>query len=90
MLVKENLDRQKKNCLSSVYVLLEYYLKRLEEKAVALSFAINVLPKAFKCYENNSNRRFKKEQKSFQFLEILNKRDPSIQCALYLKTIKRE
>ena len=51
-------------------VLSDGYLQRLEEKSIALSFALNISPKTFKRYVDNSHPRFEKKQKSLQFLEI--------------------
>ena len=56
-------------------VLSEYYLQRLEEKSIALSFAVNISPKTFKRYVDDSNARFENKQKSLRFLEILHKQD---------------
>ena len=60
-------------------VLSECYLQRLEEKSIALSFALDISPKTFKHYVGDSHARFENKQKSLQFLEILNKKDSSIQ-----------
>ena len=61
-----------------MFVLSECYLQRFEEKSIALSFALNISPKTFKSYVDDSHTRFENKQKSFQFLEILNKQDSSI------------
>ena len=61
--------------LSIMVVLSECYFKKLEEKFTALSFALNISPKTFKHYVDDSHARFENEQKSLQFLEILNKQD---------------
>ena len=50
--------------LSIMVVLSECYLQRLEEKSAALSFAVNVSPKRFKCYVDGSHARFENKQKS--------------------------
>ena len=63
-------------------VVSECYLQRLEEKSIALSFALNISPKTFKRYVDDSHARFENKQKSLQFLEILNKQDPSIQFTI--------
>ena len=68
--------------LSIMVVLSECYLQRLEEKSIALSFVLNISPKTFKRYVDDSHARFKKKKKSLQFLEILNKRDSSIQYTI--------
>ena len=65
--------------LSIMVVLSECYLQRLEEKCIALSFALNISPKTFKRYVDDCHTRFKYKQKSLQFLEILNKQNSSIQ-----------
>ena len=50
------------------------YLKTLEEKPIALAFALNVSPKTFKRYvDNHSCTRFENKQKFPKFLQILNK-----------------
>ena len=56
-------------------VLSESYHQRLPEKSIGLSFALNISPKTFKCYVDDSHTRFENKQKSLQFLEILNKQD---------------
>ena len=60
-------------------VLSECYLQRLEEKSIALSFALNISLKTFKRYVDDSHARLENKQKSLQFFEILNKQDSSIQ-----------
>ena len=59
-------------------VLSECYLQRLEEKSIALSFPLNLLPKTFKRYVDDSHARFENKQESLQFIEMLNKQDSSI------------
>ena len=63
-------------------VLSESYIQRLEEKSIALSFALNISPKTFKRYVDHSHARFENKQKSLQFFEILNKQDSSIQYTI--------
>ena len=65
--------------LSIMVVLSGCYLQRLEENSIALSFALNIWPKTFKCYVDDSHARFENKQKYLQFLELLNKQDSSIQ-----------
>ena len=60
-------------------VLSECYLQRLEEKPIYLFFALNVSPKTFKGYVDDSQDRFENKQQSLQFFEILNKQDSSVQ-----------
>ena len=45
-------------------VLSECYLQRLEEKSIALSFALNISPKTFKRYVDDIHARFENKQKS--------------------------
>ena len=44
--------------LSIMVVLSECYLQRLEEKSIALSFALNISPKTFKRNADDSHARF--------------------------------
>ena len=64
---------------SIMFVLSECYIQRFEEKSITLSFALNISPKSFKRYVDDSHIRFENKQKYVQFLEILNKQDSSIQ-----------
>ena len=50
--------------LSIMVVLSECYLQRLEEKSIALSFALNISPKTFKRYVDDSHARLENKQKS--------------------------
>ena len=59
--------------LSIMVVFSECYLQRLEEKSIALSFALNIWPKTFKRYVDDSHARLENKQKPLQFLEIVNK-----------------
>ena len=63
-------------------VISECYLERLEEKSIALSFALNISLKTFKRYVDDSHARLENKQESLQFLEILNKHDSSIQYTI--------
>ena len=76
--------------LSITVVLSECYLQRLEEKSIALSFALNISPKTFKRYVDDSHARFENKQKSLQFLEILNKQDSSIQYTIEFENNQKQ
>ena len=76
--------------LSIMVVLSECYLQRLEEKSVTLSFALNLSPKTFKRYVDDSHTRFENKQKSLQFLEILNKQDSSIQYTIEFENNRKQ
>ena len=65
--------------LSIMVVSSECYLQKIEEKSIALSFALNVSPKTFKLYADDRHARFENKQKFLPFLEILDKQDSSIQ-----------
>ena len=71
-------------------VLSECCLQRLEEKSIALSFALNISPKTFKGYVDESHARFEDKQTSLQFLEVLNKQDPSIQYTIQFKSNEKQ
>ena len=76
--------------LSIMVVLSECYLQRLKEKSIALSFALNISPKTFKRYVDDSDSRFENKQKSLQFLEILNKQDSSIQYTIEFENNQKQ
>ena len=71
-------------------VLSECYLQRLEEKSIALSFALNISAKTFKRYVDDSHAQFENKQKSLQFLGILNKQDLSIQYTIELENNQKQ
>ena len=50
--------------LSIMVVLAECYLQRFEERSIALFFGLNISPKAFKRYVDDSHARFDNKQKS--------------------------
>ena len=50
--------------LSIMVVLSVCYLQRLKGKSIALFFALNISPKTFKRYVDDSNARFEHNQKS--------------------------
>ena len=76
--------------LSIMVVLSECYLRKLEEKSIALSFALNISPNTFKRYVDGSHARFENKQKSLQFLEILNKQDSSIQYTIEFENNQKQ
>ena len=76
--------------LSIMVVLSECYLQRLEEKSIALSFALNISHKTFKHNVDDSHARFDNKQKSLQFLEILNKQDSSIQYTIEFENNQKQ
>ena len=66
------------------------YLDRLEEKSIALSFALDISPKTFKRYVDDSHTKFENKQKSLRFLEILNKQGSSIQYTIEFENIQKQ
>ena len=74
----------------SIMVLSKCYLQRLEEKSIALSFALYISAKTFKRYVDDSHVRFENKQKSLQFLEILDKQDSSIQYIIEFENNQKQ
>ena len=64
--------------------------QRLEEKSIALSFVLNISPKTFKRYVDDSHSRFENKQKSLQFLEMLSKQDLSIQYTIEFENNQKQ
>ena len=73
--------------LSIMVVLSECYYQRFAEKSISLSFDLNVSHKTLKCYVDYSHARFENKQRSFQVVEILNKKDAFIQYPLDQKQL---
>ena len=63
-------------------VLSEYYLQRIEHISITQALTLNLAPKTFKRFADDSHARFNNREQSLQFLAILNSQDPSIQHAI--------
>ena len=68
--------------LSLMVVLSESYLQHLEHKAIAEALTIQIQPKTFKRYVDDSHARFTSKYHAKTFQEILNKQDPAIQYTI--------
>ena len=62
--------------------LSESYLQHLEQKVIAEGLTIQIQPKTFKRYVDDSNARFTSKQHANTFQEILDKQDPVIQYTI--------
>ena len=60
-------------------VLSECYLQRIEHISITQALNLNLAPKTFKRFVDDSYARFNNREQSLQFLDILNSQDPSIQ-----------
>lgn len=58
-------------------VLSECYFQGLDEKSITSCFVLDVSPKTYKNYVDDSHTKVENKQKPLQFLEILNKQNPS-------------
>ena len=68
--------------LSLMVVLSESYLQHLEHKAMAEALTIQIQPKAFKRYVDDSHDCFTSKHHANIFQEILNNQDPAIQYTI--------
>ena len=68
--------------LGSTGLSTDCYLQRIE----ALSFVLNISHKTFKHYRDDSHTKFENKQKSLQFVEIVSKKDSSIQYIIRSST----
>ena len=66
--------------LSIMVVLFECYLQRI--KHISITQALNLAPKTFKRFVDDSHARFNNREQSLQFLDILNSQDSSIQYTI--------
>ena len=63
-------------------VLSECYLQRIEHISIIQALNLNLAPKTFKRFVDDSHARFNNREQSLQFLDILNSQDPSIQYTI--------
>ena len=68
--------------LSLMVVLSESYLQHLEHKVIAEALAIQIQPKTFKRYVDDSHARFTSKHHVNTFQAVLNKQDPAIQYTI--------
>ena len=60
-------------------VLSECYLQRIEHTSITQALNLNLAPKTFKRFVDDSHARFNNREQSLQFLDTLISQDPSIQ-----------
>ena len=63
-------------------VLSECYLQRIEHMSITQALTLNLAPKTFKRFVDDSHARFSNREQSLQFLDILSSQDPSIQYTI--------
>ena len=68
--------------LSIMVVLPECYLQRIEHISITQALNLNLAPKTFKRFVDDSHARFNNREQSLQSLDILNSQDPSIQYTI--------
>ena len=85
-----NLENSGPIGLSIMVVLSECYLQKLEDKSISSALVLNIAPKTFKRYVDDSHARFQNKEKSIQFLDILNKQDPAIQYTVEFENDNKE
>ena len=76
--------------LSVMAVLSECYLQRIEHIFIIQALTLNLAPKTFKRFVDDSHARFKNRGQSLQFLDTLNSQDPSIQCTIEFKNENKQ
>ena len=70
-------------------VLSESYLQHLEHKAMVEALTMQIQPKTFKRYVDDSHARFTSKHHANIFQEILNKQDPAIQYTIEYENEKK-
>ena len=65
-------------------------IKDLTKNLLLLSFSLNASPIIFKRYVDDSHARFENKQKSLRFVEILNKKDSSIQYTIEFENDQKQ
>ena len=64
--------------LSIMVVLSESYLQNLEKNAIELALRVEIAPKPFHRYVDDSHARFGSRSNATEFLNFLNSQDPQI------------
>ena len=65
--------------LSFVVTLLESYIQNFEHKTIAEALTLNLAPKTYRQYVDDTHVRCKSKEQSREFQKILNKQDKQIQ-----------
>ena len=68
--------------LSFMVVLSESYVQNLEHKAIAEALTLNLAPKTYRRYVDDTHAQFTSKKQSRQFQNILNKQDKHIQFTI--------
>ena len=68
--------------LSFMVVLSESYVQNFEHKAIAEALNLNLAPKTYRRYVDDTHARFKFKEQSREFQKILNKQDRHIQFTI--------
>ena len=68
--------------LSFMVVLSESYVQNLEHKTIAEALTLNLAPKTYRRYVDDTHARFKSKEQSREFQKILNKQDKHIQFTI--------
>ena len=76
--------------LSIMVVLSECYLQRIEHISITQTLILNLAPKTFKRFVDDSHARFNDREQSLQLLDILNSQDPSIQNTIEFENENKE
>ena len=77
-----NLENLESTGLSIMVVLSACYLQRIEHISITQALNLNLAPKTFKRFVDDSHARLNNREQSLQFLDILNSQDPSIQYTI--------
>ena len=76
--------------LSIMVVLSECYFQRIEHISITQALTLNLAPKTFKRFVDDSHARFNTREQSLQFLDILNSQDPSIQYMIQFENENKQ
>ena len=68
--------------LSVMVVLFKSYVQNLEHKAIAEALTLNLAPKTYRRYVDDTHALFKSKEQSREFQKILNKQDKHIQFTI--------
>ena len=75
---------------SNIYHQRICHLQRIERISITQALTLNLAPKTFKRFFDDSHARFTTREQSLQFLDILNSQDPSIQYTIEFENVNKQ
>ena len=76
--------------LAIMVILTKCYLQIIKHISITKAFTLNIAPKTFKRFVDNSHARFKAREQSLHCLDILNSQDPLMQYTTEFENVNKQ